>query len=95
MVQRKNLQVYQIIKGGWIFNRSTSVYMSPAGSEFFFAVALNHEFIHSYHHMTIGNSTPGFREYTENSAHINTNMYINEYGIPLNNGGYSPKAGLQ
>ncbi len=63
--------------------------MSPSGSEFFFAVGLNHEFIHSYHHLIIGSSTKGFEEYSENSAYTNTKMYINGYNIPINNGGYT------
>lgn len=77
-----------IHRGGWFFNRRSYIYMSPSGSEFFFAVALNHEFIHAYHHLMIGNSTPGFREYSENFAYTNSHMYINTIDIPTNNGVY-------
>jgi len=78
----------------WFGARKSFIYMSPSGSEFFFAVALNHEFIHSYHYLILGNTDPGFDKYTENSAYTNTKMYINSYSIPVNDGYFHPAGGL-
>ena len=80
--------------GNWFFDRHSYIYMSPSGSKFFFAVALNHEFIHAFHHLKIGNSTQGFEKFSENSAYTNTNMYINSYSIPVNDGGFKNSGNL-